>query len=143
MKTKDRLQRIGSLWHQYNEAKALHPQVADDLFRALDKTINPEHYKNPEPYHFKIGDRISVSWTVCKSILHGKRRLQRETRTAEGTVVADLPGDEKYIKDGRIRIEFDEMEQSYCPLCLHKAGGRYGFRCHPDDLRKIKNCINS
>ena len=134
---KDKLARIKSLWHQYNEAKEKHPQVVGGLFRALDKTIDPEKYKQTKPVEFKIGDKISVSWTVCKTILHGKRRLQRETHTATGVVVPAMPGDEKW-KDNRVRIEFDKMEQYYCPLCMRKHSGRYGFRVHPDDLRKIK-----
>ena len=137
MTQKERLQRIRSLWKQYNEAKVEYPQAAGGLFRALDKTINPELYKNTERPKFKVGDKISVSWTVCKSILHGRRRLQRETRTATGKVVENMPLDEKY-RDGRVRIEFDEAEQMHCPLCMQKASKRFGFRAHPDDLRKIK-----
>ena len=134
VRLKDKLQRIKSLWHQYNEAKG--SQIAGGLFRALDKAIDPEQYENTEPSQFKVGDKISISWTVCKSILHGKRRMQRETRSATGIVVDPLPGDEKY-RDGRIRITFDEKDQFYCPLCMQKAGARFGFRCHPDDLKKI------
>ncbi len=55
---------------------------------------------------FKAGDRISVSWTVCKSILNGKRRHQKKTKTATGVVIDPMPGD----KDGRVRIKFDEMD---------------------------------
>ena len=134
VRLKDQLQRIKSLWHQYNEAKG--SQIAGGLFRALDKAIDPEQYINTEPSKFKVGDKISISWTVCKSILHGKRRMQRETRSATGIVVEPMPGDEKY-KDGRIRITFDEKDQFYCPLCQQKAGARFGFRCHPDDLKKL------
>ena len=134
VRLKDQLYRIKSLWYQYNEAKG--SRFADGLFTALDKTIDPEKYKDTKPSKFSVGDKISISWTVCKSILHGKRRMQRETRTATGVIVEPLPGDEKY-KDGRIRIEFDEKEQSYCPLCMQKAGARLGFRCHPDDLKNL------
>ncbi len=135
VRLKDQLQRIKSLWHQYNEAKG--SQIAGGLFRALDKAIDPEQYVNTEPSKFEVGDKISISWTVCKSILHGKRRMQRKTRTATGIVVEPLPGDEKY-RDGRIRIEFDEKDQFYCPLCMQKAGARFGFRCHRDDLKQIR-----
>ena len=134
VRLKDQLYRIKSLWHQYNEAKG--SQIAGGLFRALDKAIDPEQYKDTKPSEFRVGDKISISWTVCKSILHGKRRMQRETRTATGTVVEPMPGDEK-CKDERIRITFDEKEEMYCPLCQQKAGARFGFRCHPDDLRVL------
>ena len=74
-----RLQRIESLWHQWNEAKFKDPQAVGGLFRALDKAINPEAYKNVKPTHFKVGDRIKVSYTVVGSILHGKRRHKKKT----------------------------------------------------------------
>ena len=137
MNKTQRLQRIESLWHQWNDAKVEQPQVAGGLFRALDKTINPEAYKNQKPVKFEVGDRIKVSYTVVESILHGKRRHKKRTVTHYGHVVPDVFGDEKW-KDERIRVEFDdELDKFHCPLCRKEHKGRLGFRCLPDDLFKV------
>ena len=138
MTSKQKLSRILSLWHQYGEAKEKHPQAAGGIFRALDKAINPYAYKGDAPRTFKIGERIKISYTVIKSILDGKRRHQRKTVTKYGRVVADVPGDDRW-KDDRIRIEFDEKEKSYCPVCRQHVSSRLGFRCLPDDLQKVKS----
>ncbi len=138
MTSKQRLDRIKSLWCQYGEAKSKYPQASGGIFRALDKAINPHAYKDDVPVVFNVGDKIKISFTVIKSILNGKRRHQRKTVIKYGRVVADMPGDEKW-KDGRIRIEFDEKEKHYCPVCGQHVSSRLGFRCLPDDLQKVKS----
>lgn len=82
---------------------------------------------------FKVGDRISVSWTVVKSILHGKRHSQKTTKTTTGVVIEPLFGD----KPDRVRVTFDVPDTFECPLCHADIGKRLGFSVHPDDLKKI------
>ncbi len=82
---------------------------------------------------FKVGDKISVSWTVTKSILHGKRHGQKTTKTTTGRVINSLIGDKK----GRVRVTFDVPDTFKCPLCHNDVGKRLGFSVHPEDLKKI------
>lgn len=82
---------------------------------------------------FKIGDKISVSWTVVKSILHGERYGLKVTKTTTGHVIKSLVGDIK----GRVRVTFDVPDTFECPLCHNDIGKRLGFSVHPGDLKKI------
>jgi hypothetical protein len=83
---------------------------------------------------FKVGDKISVSWTVLKSILHGERHSEKVTKTTTGVVIKSLIGD----KPGRVRVTFDVPDTFECPLCHRNIGKKLGFSVHPDDLKKIE-----
>lgn len=135
MGIKHKWYRIRSLWFQYQESTC--DKEKEKLILAMDRTIQPEKYRNLAPEKFEIGQKIKVAWTVCESILLGKRRHRKEVLTVTGKVIAPMYGDDDH-NDDRVRIEFDEKEVSNCPLCYKKVSARLGFRVHPDDLRRIE-----